>query len=190
MLKLIVIVGLSVLSANAAMATVVTYEAQIRIDWYNGYIGSRTSIENNATVTINYTDGGNFEITGLTFNEPVSGLGNLILAEPGDYASTGTIVGNVATGTMGYAGSLAGAYSVRNVGGTYVSTLLSGGTFHAGDVYALQAPSFGTVTPAPAGNGNWDHAAPDTKIVFGVPEPATLALLAACGLGLRRRCGA
>ena len=48
MLRFIAIMGLVVLSANVGMATVITYDAQVTINWYNGYTGIRTTTENNA----------------------------------------------------------------------------------------------------------------------------------------------
>jgi hypothetical protein len=173
--------------ANAASATIVTYNATIVIDWYNGYVGQRTTTENNATVTVDYTGIGAFEITALTFSESVTGIGTMNLGETG--TSTGTISGGVATGTVGYAGTV-GSYSLLNVGGPYSGAVSSGLAFSPGDVYALQAYNAGTLTPPVAGNpawGNWDHR-PDapTRIIFGVPEPATMGLLL-LGLPLLRR---
>ena len=107
--------GALLICANLASATIVTYDAVIHLDWSNGYVGNRTTTENNATVTVNYTGGGAFEITALTFSEPVTGLGTMVLGESG--TSAGTISGGVATGTVGYAGTIAGSYNLLNVGG-------------------------------------------------------------------------
>ena len=68
--------------------------------------------------------------------------------------------------------------------------MANGSSFHAGDVYSLLDFHAGTVTPAIAGKGDWNHRAGvgggSTYIQFGVPEPATLPLLVG-GLALLRR---
>lgn len=167
--------------APSAWGDVIVYDATIQIDWYNNYLGARTNIENDATVTVDYLAPGVFEIIALTFSEPVSGVGTMTLGEAG--ISSGTISGGVATGTLGYSGVL-GPYSISNVNGPYSGTASMGGRFTAGDVYALTQYWAGTA----AGVGNWDHRSPDTKIIFGVPEPASLVLLGlASAMLLRKR---
>lgn len=179
-------------SASLASAAVVVYDATIEIEWNNSYVGTRLNVDPNATVTVDYTGGGAFEIIALTYSSNVPGVGTLSLSEAG--SSTGTIAAGVATGTLGYSGSL-GPYTANNVGGSY-SGAVGGLAFSAGDVYELQGFHNGT-TNFPLGLGNWDHLSalddgppdPDygTRIIFGAPEPVSLMLLLPGVALLRRR---
>lgn len=181
--------------AGLATADIVNYNATITLHYYNGFLGERITTENSATVTVDYGPAGVFEITALTFSEPVSGVGTMTLGESG--TSTGIISGGTATGTLGYAGTLTsglGTLNLLNVGGQYSATGLSSSRFQPGDVYALTALSPGTVSPAPFSQPQWDHLATGTtfpgeptRIVFGVPEPATLLLMLGGAFVLRRR---
>jgi hypothetical protein len=169
--------------ASAAPAATVVYDATITIAWYNNYIGNRTNTDTAATVTVNYTGGGNFAITGVTYSSSVAGVGTMTLGAAG--TTTGTIAAGTASGTMGYSGTL-GSYTASNVNGPYSGTATGpGDTFASGDVYSLQQYWAGT-TSFPLAT-NWDHTVPATQIIFGVPEPATLVLLASGVVFLRRR---
>ena len=196
------LVGSSVASADFDPDHV-TYEAEIQIRWYNDYLGERTTTEHDGTVTVRYQHahgppvGGDwgFWIEDLTFNEEVPGLGTMVLgvSMPVEHPFglwDGLIhPGNscVARGTMGFAGTLAGTYQLSNVGGEY-SGLAPHGKCYEGDVYSLTAAHQGTVTsPIVGGTGNWDLIPTDTKITFGIPEPASLLLLGLGGLAVTWR---
>jgi hypothetical protein len=188
-----VLVAAAVLAvANVASAAPIVYSATIVIDWYNGYTGNGSNTDNNASVTVDYTGGGNFTITSVTYSSNTA-WGPMNLGAAG--TTTGTISGGTASGTMGYSGSIPGAgQSVSNTNGSY-SGSVSGSGFLSGDVYALTSPNAGTMSPGVGGSSNWDHRINDggtpgnggTRIIFGTPEPATMLLLAGGALFLRRR---
>jgi len=170
--------------AVPALAVPITYQASVEINWNNGYTGTRFTKDTTATVIVDYTGGGGFTITSLVFDANEPGIGLITLGAAGN--TSGTITGGVATGLMGYSGKAAGVYNLLNTNGQYTGTVANGVGFSAGDVYQLRLFNLGTVSPAIAGSGIWNHLSslddtPEndqgTRIIFGVPEPATLGLV-------------
>jgi hypothetical protein len=186
--KAIAVMGALLICANLASATVVVYDAEAYLDTYSQGYGNAVLSDTAVKATVDYTGGGNFEITSITdFSGSVLGYPYTMGENPA-LASTGVISGGVATGVVDWKGSVAGVYTLTNSNGSYSCNTITGGGFKAGDVYALQAYSSGTISPPLNGKTNWDLR-PDlpTRIVFGVPEPTTMLLLVGGSLALLRR---
>lgn len=178
------------ISAPPAQAGLVTYDAQIRLGWSNQLLSDRNIVFPAASVAVRYFDGNAFEIMSITC-EPVTlpDIGTVSVHEDGQLASAGTIIDGVAHGTIAWVGTSSLGFVATNAGGVYEGAASGGTVFLAGDTYTLRERSLGLVEPALGGRaewGNWDHRAGVTRIVFGVPEPATASLLV-LGATLRMR---
>lgn len=174
-------------------AATIMYDATVQIKFWDHIHGSQYWNFNLARVEVDYGQGGAFNILGIWSDDsvlnPWTSNEHIVLWQTSDEVNPGTISGNVATGIRKW--YLVGDHGnwCRNSGGTYSCTTITGGTFKAGDVYALQAWNVGSWGSYGSGR-EWNHYASETRIVFGVPEPSAIVILAWGGLSLygwRRR---
>ncbi len=139
----------------------VTYQATIEIDSFNSFVGELVAIDEEATVVVDYGDNGAFTITSIEFEGFIPALQlDVTLGESGTLSSAGTITAGVASGEVHWEGiaiSPQQQFTLVNTGGAYEGTVSGNGRFADGDVYELLSYNTGTISPAIAGAGNWDH---------------------------------